>query len=287
MMTSVAVHSKRIKSEIGSVNRALLYIVLIIFTILTIYPLLWLAINSFKTTQEYQLNKLGLPNFWTVMNYPIAWNIGSFGILSLNSLFYTITSTLAVIFLSLAAGFGFAKIRSGATPFLHGSFVIGILLTLQSLMIPLFLVASFTHLTDSRIGVLIPYIGMGLPIGVYLCTEFIKGFPDAIVEAARIEGAGYLRIYSMIIVPMAKPVITTLSVLNIASVWNEFMLINMLVSKDSLRSLPVGIMKFSGALTSDYGKQFAALTIGLIPMVIFYLFFRKQLTQGVSAGAVK
>jgi len=86
---------------------------------------------------------------------------------------------------------------------------------------------------------------------------------------------------------MAKPVFTTVAVLNVAGVWNEFMLVNMLVSKDALRSLPVGIFRFSGALASDYGKQFAALMIGLIPMIIFFLFFRNQITKGVSAGAVK
>jgi raffinose/stachyose/melibiose transport system permease protein len=287
MMRDGALRGKRRNGEIGGTTRALLYIVLITFTVLTIYPLIWLTISSFKTTQEFQLNKLGLPIHWTLINYPIAWQIGNFGTLFMNSLFYTTASTLAVVFLSLAAGFAFAKIRSRATPLLHGSFVIGILLTIQSLMIPLFLVASVTRLVDTRLGVLIPYVGMGLPLGIYLCTEYIKGFPDAIVESARLEGAGYLKIYAAIIVPMAKPVFTTVAVLNVAGVWNEFMLVNMLVSKDALRSLPVGIFRFSGALASDYGKQFAALMIGLIPMIIFFLFFRNQITKGVSAGAVK
>ena len=286
-MTRAVVKGKGMKNEISGVGRTLLYIVLIAFTILTIYPLLWLLISSFKTTQEFQINKLGLPIHWTFMNYPIAWKIGNFTILFVNSLIYTIGSTLAVIFLSLAAGFAFAKIRSKATPFFHGSFVIGILLTIQSLMIPLFLAASITKLVDTRAGVLIPYIGMSLPLGIYLCTEYIKSFPDAIIESARIEGAGYYKIFAAIIVPMARPVVTTLAILNVACIWNEFMLVNMLVSKDSLRSLPVGIFKFSGALSSDFGKQFAALMIGLIPMLVFYIFFRKQLTKGMSVGAVK
>jgi raffinose/stachyose/melibiose transport system permease protein len=279
--------NRRVENGIGGITHGLLYGILIIFTFLTIYPLFWLVLSSLKTTQEFQLNKLGFPIHWTIINYPIAWKIGNFGVLFINSLFYTIGSTLAVIFLSLAAGFAFAKIKAKATTFLHGSFVIGILLTIQSLMIPLFLVTSLLHLTDTRLGVIIPYIGMGLPLGIYLCTEYIKSIPDAVIESARMEGAGYLKVFSSIIVPMARPAVTTLAILNIASVWNEFMLINMLVSKDSLRSLPVGIFRFSGALASDYGKQFAALMIGLVPMVIFYLCFRKQLTQGVSAGAVK
>ncbi|NLG80499.1 MAG: carbohydrate ABC transporter permease [Firmicutes bacterium] len=275
------------KREISIVSRVLVYTVLIAFTVMTMYPIIWLVLSSFKTTQEFQINRLGLPRYWTLDNYPNAWRIGGFGGLFLNSLFYTGVSTAAIIILSLAASFGFAKLKSRATPFLHGSFVVGILLTLQSIMVPLFLMANATHLYDTRLGVLIPYIGIGLPLGVYLCTEYIKSIPDSVVESARIDGASYLRIFSSIVVPMARPVTTTLAILNVTSIWNEFMLINILVSKNSLKSLPVGILKFSGALSSDYGKQFAALVIGMLPMLIFYLIFRSQITKGVSAGAVK
>ena len=128
---------------------------------------------------------------------------------SLNSVFYTGVSTIAVVVFSLAAGFAFAKLKSKATPFLHGSFIVGILLTLQSIMIPLFLMSIATGLYDSRLGVLIPYIGIGLPLGVYLCTEYIKSIPDEVIESARIDGAGYLRIFATMIAPMSTPVAAT------------------------------------------------------------------------------
>lgn len=267
--------------------RAFVYFIMILFTLMTIAPLVWLLLSSLKTTTEFQLNRLGWPRNPTLFNYTSAWRVGKFGTLFLNSLFFTTTSTLAIIFLSVSAGFAFAKLRSRATPILHGSFVIGILLTIQSIMVPLFLLVNAVGLYNTRTGVLIPYIGMGMPIGIYLCTEFIKGIPDSVVESARIDGAGYFRILSAIIWPMATPVAVTLAILNIAAVWNEFMLINILVSSDSLRTLPVGILRFSSALSSDYGRQFAALVIGMLPMVVFYLIFRNQITKGVSAGAVK
>ncbi len=163
----------------------------------------------------------------------------------------------------------------------------GILLTLQSIMVPLFLMTNAVGLYDTRLGILIPYIGLGLPMGVYLGTEFIKSIPDALVESAKMEGAGYLRIFFRIIFPMSAPVAVTLSIMNVTSTWNEFMLINILASKTSIKSLPVGILKFSGALASDYGKQFAALVIGMVPLLVFYLVFRKQITKGLTAGAVK
>lgn len=283
-----ALNGRRLRrQEIGVVSRAFLYAVLIVFTCLTILPLIWLVISSFKTTTEFYTNTLGLPRQWTPVNYPAAWRIGQFNVLFLNSFIYTAVSTAAIILLSISASFAFAKIKSFATPFLHGSFVIGILLTIQSLMVPIFIMAYKTRLVDSRLGVLIPYVGLGLPLGVYLCTEYIRGIPDAVIESARIDGAGYLKILALIIFPMARPVITTLAVLSVACIFNEFMLINILVGKDSLKSLPVGMMKFSSALSTDFGKQFAALVTGMVPIVVFYLIFRKQITKGVAAGAVK
>ena len=275
------------KSDFHPVLRVFVYVMVAIFTILTIYPLFWLVISSLKTNTEFQLNLVGLPQNPTFSNYPTAWRLAQFDTLFVNSIFFTAVSTLLVIAFSLMAGFAFAKIRSKATTFLHGSFIIGILLTLQSIMVPLFLMSIFVGVYDTRLGVLIPYVGMGMPIGIYLCTEYIKSIPDSVVESARIDGASYFRIFTSIITPMAKPVAVTLAILNVSGVWNEFMLINILVSRDALRTLPVGILKFSGALASDHGRQFAALTIGLVPMVVFYLIFRKQITKGVSAGAVK
>lgn len=276
-----------LKGEVSLVVRCLLYAVLLGFAALTIYPIFWVILSSFKTTQAFQLNRLGLPNPWVFINYPQAWRLGQFGTLFVNSIIYTVVATGCVVAGSLSAGFAFAKLKFKATPILYGSYVIGILLTIQSIMVPLFLMVTAAGLYNTRLGVLIPYIGLGLPIGVYLCTEFIRGVPDSIIESARIDGASYLTVFTRIIMPMSKPVVATLAILTIHGVWNEFMLINILVSNPALKSLPVGILMFSGALSTDFGKQFAALVIGMVPMIIFYLIFRKQITAGVSAGAVK
>lgn len=279
--------NQKLQKEVGFIPRLFFNLVLFLFAVLSILPLLWLVLSSFKTTQEFQMNRLGLPVNWFFKNYLYAWQIGNMSTLIKNSVFYTTVSTLAVILLSMMAAFAFAKIKSKATPILYGSFVIGILLTIQSIMVPLFLMANAVNLLDTRLGVLIPYVGLGLPIGVYLCTEYIKGIHDSIVESARIDGASYFRIFWLIIIPMAKPVISTLAILHVLSVWNEFMMINIIVSTESLKTLPIGIMKFSSALASDYGKQFAALVIGLLPLLAFYLSFRNKITEGVTAGAVK
>ncbi len=282
---------RRMNTRLGAFGagaaKALAYIVMSLFALMTVYPLFWLLMNAFKTTREFQVNMLGLPRSPTLENFKMAWDFGEFGKLFPNSIIYTLGTTAGVICLSVLAGFAFAKIGAKATKWLYGSFIIGILLTLNSLMIPLFIEVNVLGIYNTRLAVLIVYIGAGLPIGIYLCTEFIKGIPTALVESARMDGAGYFRIFWSIILPLTAPVATTLAILNITATWNEFALINILVSKTELKSLPLGIYKFSGSLSTDYGKQFAALVIGMVPMLAFYIAFRKQITKGVAAGAVK
>ncbi len=305
---SEPLHSSLTSRLLGAAGRALAYVVMTLFAVMTITPLVWLMINSFKSTTEFRANRVALPHVWTTINYPGAWRLGEFDKLIGNSVIYTLGASVGIIFFSILAGFAFAKIRNRATPILYGSFVLGILLSIQSLMVPLFIEVSqldrlltdlfrtlgilgsgqvINFFYDSRIGVLLIYIGSGLPTAVYLCTEYIKGIPYALVEAARMDGAGYFKIFRWLILPMAIPIATTVAILNITGIWNEFALINILVSKSSLKSLPLGIFRFSSNLMADYGKQFAALVIGMLPMLVFYIAFRRQITKGVTAGAVK
>jgi raffinose/stachyose/melibiose transport system permease protein len=295
------------KRVVGIIGKSVSYGVMGLFAFMTTAPLIWLMISSFKSTTEFRLNRVGFPHIWTSINYPGAWKIGEFDKLIGNSVIYTLGATLGIIFFSILAGFAFAKIKSRATPLLYGSFVLGILLSIQSLMVPLFIeVTQLDQLLtglfrvlgilksgqvnffyDTRFGVLLIYIGSGLPTAIYLSTEYIKGIPYALVEAARIDGASYFKIFRWIVLPMSVPIATTVAILNITGLWNEFALINILVSKSYLKSLPLGVFKFTSNLTSDWGKQFAALVIGMLPMLLFYIGFRKQITKGVAAGAVK
>ncbi|MDR0908485.1 MAG: carbohydrate ABC transporter permease [Spirochaetaceae bacterium] len=290
--------------------KIIIYAIMIAFAVMAIFPLLWMLLQSFKTTQDYQLlPKLDLPRFvrdpsitgaknlpmggylgksgWFYGNYPYAWKIGQLGTLFINSVIYTFITVAVTIVLGCMAGFAFAKIPNKATPVLHGIFVVGILLVIQSIMVPLYMMVNAVGLYNTHLGVLIVYIGMGLPMCVYLATDFAKSIPISLIESARIDGAKYLRIFSSIILPMLAPVAVTMGIMTFSGTWNEFMMINMLTSSTATRSLPVGINAFAGQLATDYGKQFSALVIATIPILLFYLIFRKQITKGVAAGAVK
>jgi raffinose/stachyose/melibiose transport system permease protein len=293
---------------LAAAGKAIAYAVMGLFALMAVYPILWLCINSFKSNADYQLNKAGLPLQWYPVNYKGAWVIGDFATFIPNSIIYTLVGTLGVVLLATFAGFAFAKLSHKPKGIMYNSFVLGILLSISSLMIPLFLQLSqldktlgiffasikllkdpqaFHFFYNTRIGVILVYVGSGLPLAIYLTTEYVRGIPTSLVEAARIDGASYFTIFRAIILPICVPIITTVAIITLPGIWNEFALINIIVGKTDLQSLPLGILRFSGSRSTDYGKQFAALVLGLMPMLIFYIAFRKQITRGVSGGAVK
>jgi ABC-type sugar transport system, permease component len=187
------IRESKLKRTFSAIGRGAVYIVMGVFALMTLYPIFWLIMNSFKTTREFQVSQLALPHAATLQNYSEAWKMGDFGLLFPNSIIYTLGATAGIIFLSLLAGFAFAKLKSKATKPIYNSFVIGILLTTQTLMIPLFLEVNLLGIYNTRLAVLLVYIGAGLPIGIYLSTEYIKAIPSAVVESARIDGAGFFQ----------------------------------------------------------------------------------------------
>jgi len=232
-------------------------------------------------------NKLSLPASWYVGNYPFVWIQGNFFTFFVNSVIYAAVTVVAVVILSNMAGYAFAKISYKITKFLHGLFIVGILLTLQSILIPLFLMVNAAGIYNTRLAVLIPYVALGLPMGVYLCTDFIKSIHDELLESARIDGASFMKIFTRIVFPMCAPVSGTLAIITFTGTWNEFVLMNLMTATEKYKAIPAAVGRYSGALGSDYGKLFTSLTVALIPILIFYFIFRNQITKGVAAGAVK
>lgn len=274
--------------NVSIVAKAMIYLIMIVFTVLTVYPILWLVIQSFKTNTAYlTTNKLSLPVNWYTGNYPFVWIQGNFLTFFKNSVIYSFVTVVVVVLLSNMAGFAFAKIPSRATKWLHGVFIVGILLTLQSILIPLFLMVNAAGIHNTRWAVLIPYVALGLPMGVYLCTDFIKSIHNELLESARIDGAGFMTIFARIVFPMCAPVSVTLAIITFTGTWNEFILMNLMTATDKYKAIPAAVGRYSGALGSDYGKLFTSLTVALIPILIFYMTFRNQITKGVAAGAVK
>ena len=221
-------------------------------------------------------------------NYEASIKRGGLGMKFFNSILYTSVSTFFIIILGLMASFAASKF-----PFRRVSAVLlavigfGYLISQHQLIIPLFLMFSKAGLTDTRIGIILAYIAFGLPVSVILGTQYMRGLPSSLIESAQIDGAGYLRTFFSIILPMCKPVMVTVGILSALGIWNEFLMVLVLASTEATKSLPVGVFSFSSLTGTQLGWQLAALVIATLPTMIIYFTFQKQLTKGVVGGAVK
>ena len=230
--------------------------------------------------------KIGWNTLW--WNFTSAWVRGELGKGFINSIIYTVASTFLVVLLGLMLGYGttkfkFKKIAAAVSAII----ALGYLLDINQLIVPLFLMLTKLGLTDTHIGIIMVYTAFGLPMAVMLSSTYIKGLPDSLVESAYIDGATPFRTFISIIVPMTVPVIVTISIMTALGIWNEFLLVLVMASKETTKSLPVGVYSFSSRTGIQLGWQIAALVIATIPVLVAYFAFQKKLAEGVAGGAIK
>ncbi len=263
------------------------YILMFLFAVLTIFPLVWLFYSSFKLNAEIVLHPLALPKNPTVANYTEAWEKGEIGMALVNSCIYTVTATVATTVLAMAAAFGLTKFPFKSSKFFTSAFALGLMISVHAVIIPLFQLEVKLGIINTRLGVIIPYIAFDLPLSVLIALSYVKGIPNALIESAEIDGAKYMWIFWTMIMPLSVPVIATMMILSFLHHWNEFLFVFVFTTKQALKSLPVAITQFAGRLNVDYGLQYAALVLGILPMIIFYIFFHTQLIKGFGEGALK
>ncbi|MFA7109696.1 MAG: carbohydrate ABC transporter permease [Sphaerochaetaceae bacterium] len=274
-------------NKVSLKTRIISYIILILFTVITIFPFIWMTYSSFKLKGAISMDPLGLPKNPTLANYQKAFKFGHMGISFLNSLIYSSISTAGAVMLSVSIGFALTKFKYRSAKIFMGFFTMGLLITVNSVITPLFIMETTIGIYNTYLGVILPYIAFGLPMAVLISCSFIRGIPNSLIEAAIIDGSTYIQIFWKIIVPISTPVIATNAVLNFLGNWNEFLMVFTLTSGQEKRSLPVTINSFAGRLVSDYGLQFSALVIGTIPMFIFYILLHDKLLAGFGEGAIK
>lgn len=230
--------------------------------------------------------KIAWQSIW--WNYTSAWSRGELGMKFINSLLYTIVSTSFCVLFGLMLGYGVTKFKFKKIAAVVAAVIgLGYLLDVNQLIVPLFLMLTNMGLTDTHIGIILVYTAFGLPMAVMLSSTFIKGLPNSLIESAAIDGASPFRTFVSIIVPMTVPVIVTISITTALGIWNEFLLVLVMASKESTKSLPVGIFSFSSRTGLQLGWQIAALIIATVPVLIVYFIFQKKLAEGVAGGAIK
>lgn len=269
------------------VVRVLVLAALALLALAFFIPLVWMVLSSFKTNSAIFSTPFALPTEIDFTQWAVAWDVGNISRYALNSVIVTTVSVLAILGLSSAAAFAFSRYRFRGAGLMLGLLSLGLILPLQSYFIAQSTMFTRLELTDTYWALIIPYVAMGLPLATYLLKVYLDALPEELFEAARIDGAGDMRIYLMLALPLLKPGLATVAVFSALSCWNEFLLALLYIQDDALKTIPTGLLAFSSRYVTDYSLLFAALSIITLPMIAVYVAFNRQITEGITAGSLK
>jgi ABC-type glycerol-3-phosphate transport system permease component len=274
--------------------RAAVYASLALMALAVLYPLAWVAAASLKTDADLFQHPFGLPHLHHLQwgNFGRAWITGHFGDYFFNSVVVTIITVTLTTLLSAMAAYALSRFQFRFGKPIFYLFLAGLMLPLQQVIIPLFFEMRDLHLLNTRLGLILAYLALGLPFGIFVMTGFFKTLPASVYESALVDGAGELRAFWSIMLPIARPGLMTVAIFSFLGIWNEYLVAFMLISgkgSASLRTLPLGLanMSIAGQYRSDWGMAFAGLVLMLTPTLAVCLTLQKYITKGLTAGAVK
>lgn len=269
------------------VKNSIIYLLLIIYALINVYPILWMVINSFKTNIEFAKHPFAFPAQWLFENYRTAWETARLDTYFFNSVIVSVVAVVVTVFAGAIASYFLARFTFKWGKITYAFFVFGMLIPIHATLVPMFLLMKSLGLLNTHVGLILPYIAFNLPITVFILVSFMKAFPRDIEESAVMDGCGVFRIFWSIILPMTKPALATVVILNFINNWNEFSYALVLINDEALKTLPLGLANFAGQYTTNYGAQMAGLTMAIIPTVLIYMLLEDHLVKGMTAGAVK
>lgn len=267
--------------------RALLTLVLVAYALTILYPIFLMLITSLKSTADIFRNPFGLPKTLDLGHYVKVLTISNYPRYFLNSIIVTVASNLLVVVLTSMAAFVLAKYRFFANRFLYLYFVAGMIIPIKLGSISILKTMIQIHLYDHIGSLVIVNAAIGIPFGVFILTDFIRMIPEELSNAARIDGYSEPKIFQGIIVPLLRPAIATVAVVNFIPFWNDFWFPLILIHTDDMKTVPLATALLFGQYQTNFGLVFAVLSLASIPVILFYLLLSKQFVQGLSQGALK
>lgn len=261
-----------------------IFIVLCLVAASIIYPLYFVVITSFRPNADYLQNPFGLPGIWTIDNYLTLANTYGVGQAFLNSLFVTTVSVVIVLLLASVAAYALAKLPVPGGKLFTGTFVSVMLIPAPVLIIPIYLLLSRLDLVATYPGLILVYVATGLPFSTFFLALTFRSIPDEVIEAARIDGAGFFRTLWSIITPMGASGIATLAVLQFLAVWNELIYALILIPDQAMRLLTPSLANIGERFVSDQPLVSAGLFISASIPLILLAFTSKYIVQGLHAG---
>jgi len=261
-------------------------IILSALAFIFLYPFVWMVLSSLKSNNEFFGAPWALPEKFMFENYITAWEKANLTRALFNSLIVTTTSVILILLASVPAAFVFARTKFKGK-ILYMPILLCLALPIEALIIPLFYELKVFGLTDKLLGLIFVEGTVGIPFSIFILTEFFRGVPRSLEEAAVIDGASRWKLLFHIFIPLSKAAISSVVVLQFILIWNDFTLPLVIISKSELYTVPLAIQVFTGKYFFDYPHLFAALAVSSIPIIILYARLQRQFVRGLTAGAVK
>jgi len=260
-------------------------------TLMIIIPFLWMLSMSFRTTGEILNNPYGLPDVTNIDNYTeLLFDPDiAFYRYFINSGIVTGGALVLTLILSTMGGYGFGRSRYDFRfrGWVFGLLLIALMLPPQIMYIPQFQMMVQYGLLNTHWSLILLYTASALPVSTYLMATYFQTLPEELEDAARIDGADDLRIFAQVMLPLARPVIATVILINFLQFWNELLLAITMITNPDMRTLPAAMMLFVGENSADFGMAAASLVTAMLPVLILYLFLSDKFIDGLTAGALK
>lgn len=264
------------------------WFLIIFFAVYTLFPLIWLVISSFKTNFEFLAKSpFSLPAVWQVGNYVNALKVAGLGRMLLNSVFIGLVATVFNVMVASMSAYCISRFNFRGKERLFLLFTVGILVPLNALMVPYFVIINKLNLYNTYGGLILLYTAIGIPMSTVIIRGLMDSLPAEIEEAAYIDGCGFYGRFFHIILPLARTGIVTAATFEFLTCWNEFVFANLIVSSEKLRTIQVGIRYFTNQFSTDYVSMYAAIVISIVPSILGYVIFQEQIISGLTSGAVK
>ena len=258
-----------------------------VWALIVLFPLYILVINSFKDKRSVYTNTFGLPEQWNFSNYTEVLASGDFLVYFKNSFIVVLLSLFLMLVLGSLAAYALAQWRGKFSTVIYFFMIAGMMMPIKIASIRLMEIVRALGLMNS-IWALIPiYVAMGLPIAIFVLTEFIRQVPSELNEAARIDGCGRFNVLLRIITPLLKPALATVAIYNLIPLWNDLWFPLIFISDEESKTLLLGVTRLFGQYQTDWSKVLAVLVLASLPVLTLYLIMSRQFIKGMTAGAVK
>ncbi|HEY7468012.1 MAG TPA: carbohydrate ABC transporter permease [Acidimicrobiia bacterium] len=280
--TSTPTTSRRIRP-----GRVVLYVVAILVLLVIVVPLSFSVIGGFRSNAQLAADPVGLPDPWVWTNYQRTFTDPGFYRWVVNSVLIALVTTLLVLPAASLAAFVMARYRFRGREFFFTLFALGLLFPVAVAILPLFITLRQTGLLNSPLGIALPQAAFLLPLSIVILRPFFRGIPRDLEDAAAIDGCGPLRFYWSVMLPLSRPVLSTIAVLAVVSSWNAFLLPLLVLIQPEQWTLPLGINNISAQYVTDTAAILAYTTVAMIPALVFYFIAQRQIVSGLTAGGVK